>query len=74
MEDVGPYTSVFAPGGSRHSHLSGGVLPDPENVIYPPPPVANIRQESWEARVRDQFAPKPNETVGKKMMFWSKKP
>lgn len=68
MEDVGPYTSVFAPGGSRDGHRSAGVLPDPENV---PPPVESIRQDSWEARVRDQFASK--KTLGRKMRFWSKK-
>lgn len=67
MEDVGPYTSVFAPGGSRSGHLSPGVIPDPENVL---PPVESTRQESWEARARDQFAPKK---TGKKVMFWSRK-
>lgn len=68
MEDIAPYTSVFGPDGSRHNLSSAGVPPDPENVI---PPVTSVRQESWEARVRDQFAPK--KTLGKRMMFWSKK-
>jgi hypothetical protein len=87
MEDITPYKSIFASTGSRHSQapfitttINGEhiiTIPQEQVLVAEPPPStadieASVRQDSWEARVRDQFETKESKSLKERLMFWKK--